>query len=115
MTFKSRSFSALSVLLLLLVVAGCGMSSRFPSDPGEAADDGTGMLKSFLTQIADPNSPMPEMFGAEPAFESALRGSPEKVEPLRPLYIKLKSASGETQRRKVAQEMLQKLSDSSTG
>lgn len=114
MTSKSRLPMALSVLLLLVVV-GCSMSSRFPSDPGQSADDGTGMLKSFLTQIADPNSPMPEMFGAEPAFESALRSSPEKVEPLRPLYLKLKSASGDTQRRKVAQEMLQKLSESSTG
>ncbi len=115
MTSNSRFPSTFGVFLLLLVAVGCSMSSRFPNDPGQAADDGTGMLKSFLTQIADPNSPMPEMFGAEPAFESALRSSPEKVEPLRPLYQKLKSASGETQRRKVAQEMLQKLSESSTG
>ncbi|MEW4560883.1 hypothetical protein AB1K70_00040 [Bremerella sp. JC770] len=115
MISKSRFLSASCVLTLALLAAGCGMSNRFPSDPGEAGDDGTGMLKSFLTQIVDPNSPMPEMFGAEPAFESALRGSPEKVTPLRPLYIKLKSASGETQRRKVAEEMLQKLSESSTG
>ncbi|MBA2115744.1 hypothetical protein [Bremerella alba] len=113
MISRSRSLSVLSVLVL--VVAGCSMSSRFPSDAGKAGDDGTGMLKAFLTQIADPNSPMPEMFGAEPAFESALRSSPDKVTPLRPLYLKLKSASGNTQRRKVAEEMLQKLSESSTG
>jgi len=115
MISKSRSLSAFFVLTVLLVVAGCSMSSRFPSDPGEAGDDGTGMLKSFLTQIADPNTPMPEMFGAEPAFESALRSSPDRIAPLRPLYLKLKSAGGDTQRRKVAEEMLQKLSESSTG
>lgn len=115
MTFKSHSLLSFVVLALVLIVSGCSMSSRFPSDPGEAGDDGTGMLKSFLTQIADPGSPMPEMFGAEPAFESALRSSPEKIAPLKPLYIKLKSASGDTQRRKVAEEMLQKLSESSTG
>ncbi|QDU77093.1 hypothetical protein Pan97_41540 [Bremerella volcania] len=114
MIFKSRALSTFFVLTLL-VMTGCSMSSRFPSDPGKAGDDGTGMLKSFLTQIADPNSPMPEMFGAEPAFESALRSSPDKIAPLKPLYIKLKSASGDTQRRKVAEEMLQKLSESSTG
>lgn len=115
MTFKSRFPSVFGVWFLLLVLAGCSMSSRFPSDPGQNGDDGTGMLKSFLTQIADPNSPMPEMFGAEPAFESALRSSPERIAPLRPLYLKLKSAGGDTQRRKVAEEMLQKLSESSTG
>lgn len=115
MIFKSRFLSALSMLAVALVVAGCGMSGRFPSDPGKAGDDGTSMLRSFLTQVADPNSPMPEMFGAEPAFESALRSSPDQVAPLRPLYLKLKAASGDTQRRKVAEEMLQKLSVSSTG
>ena len=115
MTFNSSRSHWLAVCLLAALAFGCNMSGGFPSDPGAAADDGTGMLKSFLKQIVDTRTPMPEMFGAEPAFESAMRGSPQKIEPLRPLYFKLKSAGSDTQRRKVAEEMLQKLGETSPG
>ncbi len=96
------------LLLTSLVTVGCGqqqIDSEVPLPP-----DGVEMLRNFLTQVADPNKPMPQMFGIEPAFADAMRHAPDKVAPLKPLCNRLKSAGNDKQRRKIASEMLEKLS-----
>ncbi|RCS46031.1 hypothetical protein DTL42_16210 [Bremerella cremea] len=106
----SRIYQALRVSVLLLAsvaMTGCGqqeIDSEVPLPP-----DGVAMLRNFLTQVADPDKPMPQMFGIEPAFADAMRHAPDQVAPLKPLCNRLKSAGSDKQRRKIASEMLEKL------
>lgn len=95
------------LLLTSLVAVGCGqqqIDSEVPLPP-----DGVEMLRNFLTQVADPDKPMPQMFGIEPAFADAMRHAPDQVAPLKPMCSRLKSAGSDKQRRKIASEMLEKL------
>lgn len=104
------SYGKAQVALLLLICAlatGCGqteIASDAPQPP-----EGVDMLRNFLTQVADPDKPMPQMFGIEPAYQDALRLNPEKVKPLQSLYNQLKGAGTDTQRRRIADQMLKKL------
>ena len=110
LSIASRFRSSLGVGMLLLTFAlatGCGqteIASEAPQPP-----EGVAMLRNFLTQVADPDKPMPQMFGIEPAYQDALRLDPEKAKPLKSLYNRLKGASTDTQRRKIASQMLEKL------
>ncbi|WP_146118469.1 hypothetical protein [Blastopirellula marina] len=106
----NRTLSIALLLLTSLVAVGCGqqqIDSKVPVPP-----DGVEMLRNFLTQVADPNKPMPQMFGIEPAFADAMRHAPDKVAPLKPLCGRLKAAGNDKQRRKIASEMLEKLPQS---
>lgn len=98
----------LAFILITWVAIGCGSTAQPPIEAAKKSDS-LSSLRDILTRISSNGSDTAAISNLGPAFAMANVRAKQKIEPIVPLYEKLKSESSPIGRQKLAEQMLEKI------